>query len=121
MAKEAAAAHPESGLAKLPVVNGQTVFEEADRGDAAALEVTGKYARYLAAGITNLVNILQPEIVAIGGGVAAAPAHLLLEPVQKYVHDNCYGRHVGHYPRIVRAQMGNDAGIIGAALISTLK
>ena len=121
MAKEAAAANPDSKLAALPELNGQTIFTAADQGDETALAVTGRYVKYLAAGITNLVNILQPEVLAIGGGVAAAPEHLLLKPVQQYVHDFCYGRHVGHYPRIVRAQMGNDAGIIGAALISTLK
>ena len=121
MAKEAAEMHPDSGLAKLPLLNGQTIFEAADAGDPTALEVTKKYGTYLAAGITNLVNILAPQVVAIGGGVAAAPEHLLLKPVQQYVHDHCYGRHVGHYPKVVRASMGNDAGIVGAALISTLK
>ena len=121
MAKKAAEEHPESGLAKLEVLNGQTIFESADRGDPTALSVTQQYVRYLSAGITNLVNILQPEVLAIGGGVAAAPEHLLLKPVQQYVHDFCYGRHVGHYPQILPARMGNDAGIIGAALISKLK
>lgn len=121
MAEEAKKAHPDSGLGKLPVLNGQTIFEEADRGDETALAVTDKYVRYLSAGVTNLVNILQPEVVAIGGGVAAAPAHLLLDKVQKLVKEHCYGRHVGHYPQVLRASMGNDAGIVGAALISKLK
>ena len=121
MAEEAKKLHPDSGLGRLPVLNGQTIFEEADRGDKTALEVTEKYVRCLSVGITNLVNILQPEVVAIGGGVAAAPAHLLLDQVQKLVTEHCYGRHVGHYPKILRASMGNDAGIVGAALISKLK
>ena len=112
---------PQSLLASLPVLNGQSIFEAAQQGDETALAVTKDYVTYLAAGITNLVNILQPEVIAIGGGVAAAPEDLLLKPVQQYVHDNCYGRHVGHYPKVVRASMGNDAGIVGAALISKLK
>ncbi len=121
MAHEAVKAHPGSGLARLEVLNGQTIFEEADRGDETALAVTKKYAEYLAVGITNLVNILQPEIVAIGGGVAGAPEHLLLQPVEKQVDEQCYGSYLGHYPKVVRASMGNDAGIVGAALISKLK
>ena len=120
MAKEAALAHPDSALNRLEEINGQTIFASADAGDETALAVTHKYVNYLAAGITNLVNILQPEVVAIGGGVAAAPEHLLLKPVQQLVHDHCYGRHVGHYPTVTRASMGNDAGIVGAALIEKL-
>ena len=121
MAEKAAEEQPKSLLASLPVLNGQTIFEAAQQGDETALAVTKNYVTYLAAGVTNLVNILQPEVIAIGGGVAAAPEELLLKPVQQYVHDNCYGRHVGHYPQVVRASMGNDAGIVGAALISKLK
>ena len=121
MAKQAAKDHPQSRLAQLESINGQTVFEAADQGDPAALEVTARYCTYLSAGVTNLVNILQPEVLAIGGGVAAAPAHLLMDPLRSYVTENCYGRHVGHYPKILRASMGNDAGIVGAALISRLK
>ena len=121
MAETAAKANPDSALSKLPVLNGQTIFEAADQGDQTALSVTKDYAQYLSVGLTNLVNILQPEVIAIGGGVAAAPEHLLLGPVQKYIHDFCYGRHVGHYPKVLPASMGNDAGIVGAALISRLK
>ena len=75
------------------------------------------YAGYLAAGLTDLVNILHPEAVALGGGVAAAPEHLLLEPVREIVGRECYARHVGKIPRILRAELGNDAGIIGAAML----
>ena len=121
MAEQAAAEQPRSLLASMPALNGQTIFEAAQQGDETAMAVTQNYVTYLAAGVTNLVNILQPEVIAIGGGVAAAPRHLLLDPLQQYVHDNCYGRHVGHYPQVVRASMGNDAGIVGAALISKLK
>ena len=101
-------------------LDGKTIFSAAEQGDPLALQVVKTYDRYLAVGLTNLVDILQPEIIAIGGGVAQAPAHLLLEPVARYVHENCYGRHVNNYPRVVTATMGNDAGIVGAALIGTL-
>ena len=63
------------------------------------------------------MNILHPEAVALGGGVAAAPEHLLLEPVREIVARECYARHVDKVPRILRAELGNDAGIIGAAML----
>ena len=55
--------------------------------------------------------------MAWGGGVAAAPDALLLEPVQKNVATECYARHTNQVPRILRAELGNDAGIIGAAML----
>lgn len=119
MAREAAEKHPDSLLNQAPI-DGEAVFRAADRGDEAALSVVRQYQTYLAVGLTNLVNILQPEIVAIGGGIAHAPEHLLLDPVARSVKEHCYGRFVGHYPKIVCAQLGNDAGIAGAALIGTL-
>ena len=124
MGEEAAAAHPDSLLNQISReiggLNGKSIFSAADQGDPVALAVTAQFVKYLAVGVTNLVNILQPDVLAIGGGVAGAPDHLLLTPLQNYVHEYCYGRHVGHYPKVVKAQMGNDAGIVGAALIHTL-
>ncbi|MCI2056882.1 MAG: ROK family protein [Oscillibacter sp.] len=98
-------------------VDGRTSFQAAQMGDAAAKAVCTEYVEYLALGITNLVNILQPEKIAIGGGVAGAPEELLLKPLQALVQKECYARHGGLYTQIVKAQLGNDAGIIGAALL----
>ena len=72
---------------------------------------------YLANGATSLINSLRPEAVAIGGGVAAAPEALLLEPLREIVARECYARHGGRVTRVLRAELGNDAGIIGAALL----
>lgn len=123
LTREAMDAHPESLLHRLAAqggVEGRTAFQAAEQGDETALAVCQDYVEYLAAGVINLVNILQPEIVAIGGGVAAAPEELLLTPLQTIVKEQCYGRHVGQYPQVVRAIMGNDAGIIGAALLKRI-
>ena len=98
-------------------MDGRTAFQAAERGDETAQAVCGAYAAYLAAGLTDLVNILHPEAVALGGGVAAAPEHLLLDPVREIVARECYARHVDQVPRILRAELGNDAGIIGAAML----
>ena len=119
--KEAMERHPESALHAIAAANGgvegRTAFQAAEQGDETALAVCRAYAEYLAAGLTNLVNILHPEAVALGGGVAAAPEHLLLDPVREIVARECYARHVDQVPRIIRAELGNDAGIIGAAML----
>ena len=119
--REAMEAHPESLLhqvaAENGAVDGRTAFQAAERGDETAQAVCGAYAAYLAAGLTDLVNILHPEAVALGGGVAAAPEHLLLDPVREIVARECYARHVDQVPRILRVELGNDAGIIGAAML----
>lgn len=121
MTREAMEAHPESLLhtvaAQSGCVEGRTAFDAAVQGDETALALCRDYISYLAAGVTNLINILQPEAVAIGGGVAAAPDGLLLTPLREIVERECYPRHTGQIPRIVRAELGNDAGIIGAALL----
>ena len=121
MTREAMEAHPESLLhtvaAQSGCVEGRTAFDAAVQGDETALALCRDYVSYLAAGVTNLINMLQPEAVAIGGGVAAAPDGLLLTPLREIVERECYPRHTGQIPRIVRAELGNDAGIIGAALL----
>ena len=120
--KAAMAAHPESLLHAIAaenggVVEGRTAFQAAQAGDETALAVCGQYVEYLADGTISLINILRPEAVAIGGGVAAAPEHLLMEPLREIVARECYARHTNQVPRILRAELGNDAGIIGAALL----
>ena len=117
--REAMSAHPESLLNRLAekngTVDGRTVFQVAEAGDPAALALCRDYSADLGAGITNLVNLLDPEVVALGGGVAGAPAALLLEPVREIVARECYGSHVGRLPQIVTAELKGDAGLIGAA------
>ena len=121
LTREAMAAHPDSLLHALAAENGgvegRTAFQAAQAGDPAAVELCRTYVGYLAAGVTNLVNILQPEALALGGGVADAPPALLLDPLREIVERECYPRHAGRAPRVVKAELGNDAGIIGAALL----
>lgn len=120
--KAAMAAHPESLLHAIAaenggVVEGRTAFQAAQAGDETALAVCGQYVGYLADGTISLINILRPEAVAIGGGVAAAPEHLLLEPLREIVARESFSSHGGITTRVLRAELGNDAGIIGAALL----
>ena len=120
--KAAMAAHPESLLHAIAaenggVVEGRTAFQAAQAGDETALAVCGQYVEYLADGTISLINILRPEAVAIGGGVAAAPEHLLMEPLREIVARESFSSHGGITTRVLRAELGNDAGIIGAALL----
>lgn len=120
LTRQAMAAHPESLLHVLAAeggVEGRTAFQAAEQGDRTALAVCETYVNYLASGVISVVNLLRPEIVAIGGGVAAAPEHLLLAPLQKLVTRESFASHGGRATRILRAELGNDAGILGAALL----
>ena len=114
--KAAAAAHPASLLNRYPDLTGLDVFDAADAGDAAAQAVLERYYVYVAAGITNLVNILSPEMVLIGGGISRQ-GERLLAPVRRYVAANCFGGAERPQPVIQAAQLGNEAGIIGAAAL----
>ena len=116
MAREALARCPESIL-QGKVLNGKTIFDAARQGDETALAVCRTFVEYLALGITNLINIFQPEVLALSGGLADAPEDLLLKPLRKAVEETCYSRHLGLLPRILRAELGNDAGVVGAALL----
>lgn len=118
--KAAMAAHPESALHALAAqggVEGRTAFQAAQDGDETALAVCRQYVEDLASGVVSLINILQPEALALGGGVAAAPEALLLRPLRQMVEQERFSRHGGRATRILRAELGNDAGIIGAALL----
>ena len=119
--KRAMEAHPESLLHEIAAsgngVEGRTAFQAAEAGDETALAVCRDYVNYLAGGLASLINILRPEAVAIGGGVAAAPERLLLEPLREAVAKESFSRHGGRITKVLRAERGNDAGIIGAAML----
>lgn len=91
----------------------RTVFMAAAQGDAVAQGIVDSLVRYLGLAVANLVNILNPEMVVIGGGVAAA-GEQLLTPLRREVHQRALAG-PGQSAAIIGAQLGNDAGIIGAA------
>ena len=98
-------------------VSGRTAFKAAKMGDKAGREVVEKYIDYLACGITNMVNIFQPEVLCIGGGVCGEGDYLL-DPLKKIVDRDQYGTAAHDDKTILKiAELGNDAGIIGAALL----
>ena len=97
-------------------VTGRLAFDAMRAGDKSAKEVVDKYIKYLAVGLTNMINIFQPEIVCIGGGVCNEGDALLL-PVKELVAKEVYTRNSPRNSEIVIAKLGNDAGIIGAAFL----
>ena len=98
-------------------VDGRTAFEAMRAGDASAKAVVDQYLRYLADGLANFVNIFQPEVICLGGGVSHERDEDLLLPLQGMVEEMCFGREADRHTKIAKAKLGNDAGIIGAALL----
>ena len=101
----------------LDKVDGRTAFNAAREGDAAAKAVVDQYLTYLAEGLTNLINLLQPEVICIGGGVSNEADEALLFPLRGNVEEMRYDKDAQVHTQIVKASLGNDAGIIGAALL----
>ena len=97
--------------------NGKMVFDCAQSGDETSKKLLDRYIRYIGEGIVNLINIFQPEYVVVGGGISNQK-DALIDPVKEYVSSRIYGAGRILCPKIVAAKMGNDAGIIGAALLA---
>ena len=112
--------HPDSFMHKVAeefgAVNGQTAFLAAKGGDAAAQEVVDAYIRYVADGIVSVENMIQPEIIAIGGGISREGENLL-KPIREYVESKGFNKFMKR-TRITAAGLMNDAGIIGAAAVA---
>jgi len=99
-------------------ISGKAVFDAYRAGDHAAKLIVGKYVEHLSVGLINLINMLEPELICVGGGVSYA-WDCLAEPVQAIIDAERFYRFSPNVPhtKIVRAELGNDAGIIGAALL----
>ena len=95
-------------------VSGRTAFDAARGGDRAARLVVKKYVTYLGEGIANLVNLLRPQAVILGGGVSNEGENLL-KPLRKVVRRNILAPESYAPLELVCASLGNDAGIYGAA------
>lgn len=96
-------------------INGKTAFDAAAQNDEAGCEIIRQYVEYLGTGISNLINVFQPEAIVIGGGISKQGENLLV-PLREYVKKNSYTRGVPE-SKIMTAKLGNDAGIIGAAML----
>lgn len=99
-------------------LEGRTTFQAVREGDATARKALDRYLEGLSMGLINLVNVLFPEIVCLGGGISNADDDLLLNPLRELVHRGSFDK--DHLPRIERASLGNDAGVVGAAMLCNM-
>lgn len=118
-AKKLAEQHPESLLWELcdhdlETMNAKIPFDAADAGDSCGKTLVEHYIGYLADGIADLANIFRPDIIVLGGGVCAQ-GEKLTKPLNQFLQENCFGNEVTYIPKVVIAQNGNSAGMIGAA------
>ncbi len=118
-ARISAARYPHSEIFKLVngdirMINAKTPFDAAEKGDEIAIKLVQDYIKYVAIGLANIINIFQPEVIVIGGGVCAQ-GEVLRAPLEACVKEMVYG---GIYKtKLVIATLGNDAGIVGAAML----
>ena len=116
--RRAMLSHPESMLYQTcggdeSKVDARFVIDCAKAGDETAKAVFDAYLGHLSSACASIYNILDPEVLAIGGGVCGA-GDFLFEPLQQLVTDKCFYKTRG---KLVPAVMGNDAGIVGAAML----
>lgn len=119
-AQRAAAESPGSTLGRRLAeggeISGGLVTELAHDGDAQAREILAEVGRRLGAGLTGIVNALNPEVVVIGGGAVAA-GDLLLEPARAVVDERALPP-CAEAVRIVPASFGEESGMLGAAVLA---
>ena len=117
--REAAQTHPDSLLAKLARegVTGRTAFDAAKAGDAVGQAVVDDYIDALACGVANIINIFQPEIVSLGGGIAKE-GEGLFGPLRARVCPQVFGGENASSARIEACTLGYKAGLIGAAMLA---
>jgi glucokinase len=94
-------------------VTAKLVIDCARAGDRIALDIFDRYIDALSSAVASIINLLDPEVVAIGGGVSLA-GDFLFEPLRALVHKKAFFKNHG---TIVPAKLGNEAGIIGAAML----
>ena len=95
-------------------VSARTAFNAMRGGDEYGKKLVDEYIEYLAVGVANMINIFQPEVISIGGGVSNEKS-FLTDPLNKIVDKEQYTRNNEVKCKVVTAALGNDAGIVGAA------
>lgn len=116
LAKELGAQFPESVLKNNAQPKAHEIFEAGKNGDPLALEVFRRMGFYLGAAISSLINILNPEVIAVGGG-ASAGWELFAPEMERTIRQRAYGGRL-ETTEILRGELGDDAGIIGAARLA---
>ncbi|MCL2301360.1 MAG: ROK family protein [Firmicutes bacterium] len=120
--KAAMLLHPESKCWELAggdieAVNGRVAFDAWRAGDAVGTQLVENYMHYLAVGLGNLINALQPDKICVGGGIGHERENLLA-PLRELIKAERYTRYAEKQTELVSATLGNDAGIVGAAALT---
>ncbi len=118
-AREALASEPESALGGLGEITVKDISIAASKGDKLALEVLKETGRFLGIGLCNLIHMIDPEVIAIGGGVAGAGEHIL-GPARAVIRD-CVMHEVLAGVRIVQAELGNRAAMVGVSILAAIE
>ena len=123
MTKEAMEKHPSSKLWEiaptLDDVDGKTAFDAMRAGDPVGKEVVDLYIGYLGTGLANFINIFQPEVLLIGGGICKE-GETLLKPLREILDRETFGGDGMPKTQLKTCELGNDAGTIGAAMLFKL-
>lgn len=107
--------------ANIEDVNGRTAFNAMKKGDVTATNVVNQFISYLACGCTTFINIFQPDVLLIGGGISKE-GEILLKPLREIINKEMFNHDAPDEKKtkILPAVLGNDAGIIGAAKLGNL-
>jgi glucokinase len=118
--RKCAEANPQSAIAKavngdLDEITAKLVIDLAKDGDPDAMKIFDEYVYHLCVGLVNLINVYDPEVIALGGGVSHS-GEFLINAVREKLPEMVFFKTMP-YARVELAQLGNDAGIIGAAML----
>ncbi len=101
---------------KLENVTGRTAFDAMRAGDPVGKEIVDRYIAYVGCGLVNCINTFEPDILCVGGGICNE-GETLMKPLREYIAREAYTINTSKKTQLCTAQLGNDAGIIGAAFI----
>lgn len=121
MTRESMQRNPSSAMwgiagGKLSGVNGKTAFDAMRADDPSGKKVVEEYLYYLGCGLINVINIFQPEVLCIGGGICKEGDNII-KPLSAMIEKEHYSRYAARQTKLCIAALGNDAGIIGAAML----
>ena len=100
----------------LNVQSVKDVYDLAEQKHLGALDIADMVVRNLGIGLVNLINLMSLEMITLSGGISNAPDSLLFDPLRKFVEENAYSA-VAKKVKIVHSPLGDNAGLIGAALL----
>lgn len=100
----------------LEEVNGRTAWDAMRAGDETGKAVVDQYIEFVGVGVVNMINVFQPEVLCIGGAISKE-GDRLLQPLMEKAMIEHYSKYSEKQTKICRCELGNDAGIIGAAFL----